>query len=69
MDEMIDISLELNCQGQRIFLRDMKTLDVQRYKLCISAKERAGRPKAMADGAKKNYKRTEKAGRVANYME
>lgn len=48
----------------------MKTLDVQRYyKPYISAKEGAGRPKAAADGAKKDYKRTEKTGRVANYME
>lgn len=47
----------------------MKTLDVQRYKLRISAKEGAGRAKAAADGAKKDYKMTGKVGRVANYME
>ena len=60
MDEMIDISLELNWQGRRFFL-GMKTLDVQRYKLRISAKEGAGRAKAVADGAKKGLQKDRKS--------
>ena len=66
---MINISLKPGGRTGNTFLSEIKTLDVEHYKLGIAAKEEEKEAKATLDEAKKKYERVAKAELDATLLE